>query len=176
MANRLNGYEVAVLAVDGFDADVLPGGEVNADKIRLLAAGPGVRQGRRCAIEGRRHARVADHQTSPRDGAATRWRNEGFAMSAIPLRPAYQDSLMHITFPDDQPVFDGANLTVRFTARVDGEPVECGNYRRGAGRSFRRPFRAGIRLNGCFRQRPQSYPFSLRGNDRPERRQRSSVT
>lgn len=61
---------------------------------------------------------------------------------------------MHITFPDDQPVFDGANLTVRFTARVDGEPVECGNYRRGAGRSFRRPFRAGIRLNGCFRQRP----------------------
>jgi Protein of unknown function (DUF1488) len=46
-------------------------------------------------------------------------------MSAIPLRPAYEDSLMHITFPDDQPVFDGANLTVRFTARVDGEPVEC---------------------------------------------------
>ena len=33
-------------------------------------------------------------------------------MSAIPLRPAYEDSLMHITFPDDQPVFDGANLTV----------------------------------------------------------------
>ncbi|CAD6516420.1 hypothetical protein LMG28727_01322 [Paraburkholderia kirstenboschensis] len=60
---------------------------------------------------------------------------------------------MHITFPDDRPVFDGVNLTVRFTARVDGEPVECGNYRRGTGRSFRRPFRAGIRLNGCFRQR-----------------------
>ena len=36
MANRLNGYEVAVLAVDGFDADVLPGGEVNGDTIRLL--------------------------------------------------------------------------------------------------------------------------------------------
>jgi hypothetical protein len=32
---------------------------------------------------------------------------------------------MHVTFPDDQPVFDGANLTVRFAAHVDGEPVEC---------------------------------------------------
>ncbi|MGF6602378.1 hypothetical protein P3T23_007130 [Paraburkholderia sp. GAS448] len=32
---------------------------------------------------------------------------------------------MHIAFPDDQPVFDGANLIVRFTASVDGEPVEC---------------------------------------------------
>ena len=32
---------------------------------------------------------------------------------------------MHITFPDDQPVFDGANLTVRFAARVNGAPVEC---------------------------------------------------
>ncbi|WP_243469103.1 DUF1488 family protein [Paraburkholderia sp. PGU19] len=60
---------------------------------------------------------------------------------------------MHITFPDEQPAFDDANLTVRFTARVDSEPVECGNYRRGAERSFRRPVRAGIRPNGCFRQR-----------------------
>ncbi|MGF6959866.1 hypothetical protein QFZ97_005796 [Paraburkholderia youngii] len=32
---------------------------------------------------------------------------------------------MQITFPDDDPVFDGANLTVRFLARVDGEPVVC---------------------------------------------------
>ncbi|SFU23960.1 DUF1488 domain-containing protein [Paraburkholderia aspalathi] len=31
---------------------------------------------------------------------------------------------MHITFPDYQPVFDGANLTMRFTTRVDGKPVE----------------------------------------------------
>ena len=38
---------------------------------------------------------------------------------------------MHRHFPDDQPVFDGASLTVRFTARVDGGPVECGNCRRG---------------------------------------------
>jgi putative intracellular protease/amidase len=36
MANRLNGYKVAVLAVDGFDAVVLPGGVVNGDTIRLL--------------------------------------------------------------------------------------------------------------------------------------------
>jgi Protein of unknown function (DUF1488) len=40
-------------------------------------------------------------------------------------RAAYEDSLMHITFSDDAPVFDGANLTVRFDARVDGEPVGC---------------------------------------------------
>jgi len=50
-------------------------------------------------------------------------------MNAI-LRPvlpraAYEDSLMHITFSDDAPRFDGANLTVRFAARVDGEPVNC---------------------------------------------------
>jgi hypothetical protein len=32
---------------------------------------------------------------------------------------------MYVTFPDDQTVFDGANPTVRFAARVDGEPVEC---------------------------------------------------
>ncbi|MGF6770735.1 hypothetical protein P3T18_003214 [Paraburkholderia sp. GAS199] len=32
---------------------------------------------------------------------------------------------MHITFPDDQPDFDGSNLTVRFLARVDGEQVVC---------------------------------------------------
>ncbi|RKF46136.1 DUF1488 domain-containing protein [Paraburkholderia fungorum] len=46
-------------------------------------------------------------------------------MSATLPRPAYEDSRMHITFPDDQPVFDGANLTVRFMARVDGEAVVC---------------------------------------------------
>jgi hypothetical protein len=32
---------------------------------------------------------------------------------------------MTITFPDETPVFDGANLTVQFTAAVDGEPVAC---------------------------------------------------
>jgi hypothetical protein len=50
-------------------------------------------------------------------------------MNAI-LRPvlpraAYEGFFMHITFSDDAPVFDGANLTVRFAARVDGEPVSC---------------------------------------------------
>lgn len=46
-------------------------------------------------------------------------------MSATLPRPAYEDSLMHITFPDDPPAFDGANLTVQFVARVDGETVAC---------------------------------------------------
>jgi len=32
---------------------------------------------------------------------------------------------MQINFPDDTPEFDGANLRVRFIARVDGEAVEC---------------------------------------------------
>lgn len=40
-------------------------------------------------------------------------------------RAAYEDSLMHITFTDDAPVFDGSSLTVHFNARVDGEPVGC---------------------------------------------------
>ncbi|OUL95368.1 transcriptional regulator [Paraburkholderia hospita] len=40
-------------------------------------------------------------------------------------RAAYEDSLMHITFTDDAPVFDGSSLTVRFNACVDGEPVAC---------------------------------------------------
>jgi Protein of unknown function (DUF1488) len=47
-------------------------------------------------------------------------------MNAIMMpRPAYEDSLMQINFPDDEPAFDGANLTVRFMARVDGEAVIC---------------------------------------------------
>ncbi len=46
-------------------------------------------------------------------------------MNAILPRPAYEDSLMQITFSDDKPTFDGANLMVRFMARVDGEPVVC---------------------------------------------------
>ncbi len=46
-------------------------------------------------------------------------------MNAILPRPAYEDANMTITFPDDPPVFDGANLAVRFTACVDGRPVEC---------------------------------------------------
>lgn len=32
---------------------------------------------------------------------------------------------MHITFPDEQPAFDGSSLSVRFMARVDGEAVVC---------------------------------------------------
>lgn len=32
---------------------------------------------------------------------------------------------MNITFSDDRPVFDGANLTVQFMACVDGQAVVC---------------------------------------------------
>jgi hypothetical protein len=50
-------------------------------------------------------------------------------MNAILPRPAYEDSLMQITFSDDKPTFDGANLMVRFMARVEdhfgaGSPLE----------------------------------------------------
>lgn len=33
---------------------------------------------------------------------------------------------MNVHFADDEPIYDGANLVVRFVARVDGAPVECG--------------------------------------------------
>ncbi|MFM0209320.1 DUF1488 domain-containing protein [Paraburkholderia sediminicola] len=46
-------------------------------------------------------------------------------MNAILPSPAYKDSLMRITFPDDKPAFDGTNLTVRFMASVNGEAVVC---------------------------------------------------
>ncbi|SEA92313.1 DUF1488 family protein [Paraburkholderia sartisoli] len=46
-------------------------------------------------------------------------------MSAILSRAAWEDANMTITFSDDAPVFDGANLTVSFIAAVDGEPVVC---------------------------------------------------
>jgi len=46
-------------------------------------------------------------------------------MNAILPRAAYQDSFMQIIFPDEQPVFDGANLMVRFIACVNGETVVC---------------------------------------------------
>ncbi|WP_109481983.1 DUF1488 domain-containing protein [Paraburkholderia sp. C35] len=46
-------------------------------------------------------------------------------MKVFMPRAAYEDSLMHITFPDDAPAFDGSSLTVSFMARVDGEPVVC---------------------------------------------------
>jgi hypothetical protein len=46
-------------------------------------------------------------------------------MNAILSRAAYEDANMTITFPDDAPRFDGANLTVQFTAAVDGESVAC---------------------------------------------------
>ncbi|MEQ5844403.1 MULTISPECIES: DUF1488 family protein [Paraburkholderia] len=32
---------------------------------------------------------------------------------------------MHVTFPDESPVFDGASLVVRFVAVANNEPVVC---------------------------------------------------
>lgn len=32
---------------------------------------------------------------------------------------------MRVTFPDDAPVFDGAQMVVRFVANVDGVPLSC---------------------------------------------------
>ncbi|WP_116137695.1 DUF1488 domain-containing protein [Trinickia diaoshuihuensis] len=32
---------------------------------------------------------------------------------------------MRVTFPDDDPVFDGAQMVVRFVAAVDDVPVSC---------------------------------------------------
>jgi hypothetical protein len=32
---------------------------------------------------------------------------------------------MRVDYPDDAPLYDGANLVVRFLARVDGLPVAC---------------------------------------------------
>lgn len=49
----------------------------------------------------------------------------GCIMNAILPRPAYEDATMRITFPDDQPGFNGSSLTVQFMAQVDGEPVLC---------------------------------------------------
>jgi hypothetical protein len=33
--------------------------------------------------------------------------------------------MMRVTFPDDAPVFDGAQMVVRFVANVDGVPLSC---------------------------------------------------
>ena len=32
---------------------------------------------------------------------------------------------MRVSFPDDEPVFDGAQMVVRFVASVDGVPLSC---------------------------------------------------
>jgi hypothetical protein len=32
---------------------------------------------------------------------------------------------MQVRYPDDEPVFDCANLVIRFAAEVDGVPVAC---------------------------------------------------
>jgi len=32
---------------------------------------------------------------------------------------------VHVRFPDESPVFDGANMLMRFIVELDGEPVVC---------------------------------------------------
>ena len=46
-------------------------------------------------------------------------------LNAVLPRAAYEGSAMNITFSDDEPGFDGANLMLRFDAYVDGQAVEC---------------------------------------------------
>lgn len=36
-----------------------------------------------------------------------------------------KDSTMKIGFPQEEPVFDGASLVMRFVVEMDGEPVAC---------------------------------------------------
>ncbi|WP_060817045.1 DUF1488 domain-containing protein [Caballeronia sordidicola] len=48
---------------------------------------------------------------------------------AVPHDPqhrlAHEDSTMQIQFSDDQPVYDGDDFALHFTALVDAEPVVC---------------------------------------------------
>lgn len=72
---------------------------VNGDTIRLLPQAQAFVEADDAQLKAAGTHALPTIKRHHRDGAATRWRNEGFAMSAIPLRPAYEASLMHITFP-----------------------------------------------------------------------------
>lgn len=39
--------------------------------------------------------------------------------------PADGTARLRVTFPDESPVFDGANMLMRFVVELDGEPVVC---------------------------------------------------
>jgi hypothetical protein len=88
-----------------------------------------VEKGDRVDVDATFDPRAPDLSSPSRDGTSTRQCAQGFVMNGIVKvfmpRAAYEDSLMHITFTDDAPVFDGSSLTVRFNACVDGEPVAC---------------------------------------------------
>jgi Protein of unknown function (DUF1488) len=71
---------------------------------------------------------------------------------AVLPRAAYEDALMHITFTDDAPAFDGSNLLVRFTACVDGEPVECAITAEALEDHFGAPSALEAELIGAFEQ------------------------
>jgi hypothetical protein len=51
--------------------------------------------------------------------------NDLHEVSALPPRPAYEDSTMHISFADEPPVYDADDLAIHFTALVDGDAVVC---------------------------------------------------
>ncbi|BFG76350.1 hypothetical protein PTKU46_43830 [Paraburkholderia terrae] len=140
MANTVAGCEVAVLALNGFEQAEL----IEPRRAPMEAGATAhVSSARAAKIQGFRHVDKGDrvdidatfdplapgHSSPSRDGTTTRQCAQGFVMNGIVKvfmpRAAYEDSLMHITFTDDAPVFDGSSLTVRFNACVDGEPVAC---------------------------------------------------
>ena len=140
MANTVAGCKVAVLALNGFEQAEL----IEPRRAPMEAGATAhVSSARAAKIQGFRHVDKGDrvdidatfdplapgHSSPSRDGTTTRQCAQGFVMNGIVKvfmpRAAYEDSLMHITFTDDAPVFDGSSLTVRFNACVDGEPVAC---------------------------------------------------
>ncbi|SKC92829.1 DJ-1/PfpI family protein [Burkholderia sp. YR290] len=140
MTSTLAGCKVAVLALDGFEqAEPIEPRHALTEAgatVHVISARAGKVQGYRHVDKGDRvdvdatfDPRAPDLSSPSRDGTSTRQCAQGFVMNGIVKvfmpRAAYEDSLMHITFTDDAPVFDGSSLTVRFNACVDGEPVAC---------------------------------------------------
>jgi hypothetical protein len=82
---------------------------------------------------------------------------------------------MNILFPADAPAYRDTNLTVVFAALVDGERVPCAISVEALEDHFGAHSALESALMAAF-DNGRSYPFGLRGSDRPERRQRSSVT
>jgi hypothetical protein len=140
MTSTLAGCKVAVLALDGFgQAEPIEPRRALTEAgatVHVISARAGKVQGYRHVDKGDRvdvdatfDPRAPDLSSPFRDGTSTRQCAQGLVMNGIVKvfmpRAAYEDSLMHITFTDDAPVFDGSSLTVRFNACVDGEPVAC---------------------------------------------------
>ncbi|BCF99768.1 hypothetical protein PPGU19_043370 [Paraburkholderia sp. PGU19] len=129
MASTVAGCKVAVLALDGFEQAELVRAHVSSAKAAKIQSFRHVGKGDRVDVDATFDPRALDQSSPSCDGTTTRQGAQGFVMNGIIKvfmpRAAYEDSLMHITFTDDAPVFDGSSLTVRFNACVDGEPVAC---------------------------------------------------